>query len=292
MTPRWLALALAAAASAAAGAPAAPPRPVDAVVEQPRPFGHAVGDLLTQRVLLQHDGERFEPATLPPPGRIGAWLERRGARIEHTPDRRPWLVIEYQLINAPQALRTITLPAWELKPREPGPALAVAAWHLSVAPLTPERTFGFSGLGDPLADRAPPLAPVDAMRRRAGLGAGAALLVLLAWAGWWGWRQARARADQPFARAWRELRALDDAAPAAWAALHRAFDRTAGRVTQPATLPALFRRAPHLEPLRADIERFYAQSQALFFGAAEAPPTLSPRALCRALRRIEKRHEP
>jgi hypothetical protein len=38
----------------------------NATVEQPRPFGYVVGDLLAQRVLLELNGRPFEPAALPP----------------------------------------------------------------------------------------------------------------------------------------------------------------------------------------------------------------------------------
>ena len=36
-----------------------------AVVEQPRPFGYVVGDVVTQRVLLEIGGQGFAPAALP-----------------------------------------------------------------------------------------------------------------------------------------------------------------------------------------------------------------------------------
>ncbi len=42
----------------------APPAP-NAIVQQPRPFGYVVGDMLTQSVLLQVEGRGFEPAALP-----------------------------------------------------------------------------------------------------------------------------------------------------------------------------------------------------------------------------------
>jgi mxaA protein len=57
------------------------------------------------------------------------------------------------------------------------------------------------------------------------------------------------------------------------------------------TLPALFERAPHLQALRADIERFFAESSELFFGSGLRASRLSVRTLCRELRRIEQRHE-
>jgi mxaA protein len=73
--------------------------------------------------------------------------------------------------------------------------------------------------------------------------------------------------------------------------LHRAFDATAGRVVQRESLAALFQRAPHLLPRRAQIESFYVASSERFFGAGRPAQTLSIRELCRDLRRLEKRHE-
>jgi mxaA protein len=275
-----------------AQAPPATTRLVNAVVEQPRPFGYTVGDVVTQRVLLQLQDKDFEPAALPRAGRVGVWLERRTPKRETDSDGRRWLIVDYQLINAPQSLRTVTLPGWELKPRGDGPALAIGEWHLTVAPITPRWTNGQSGLVDLLPDRPAPSVDIEPIRRRIVLWSSALIATLIAWLGWLLWRNRRARAEQPFARAWRELHALDESAPAAWQALHRAFDRTAGGTLQMGTLPLLFDRAPHLEPLRPQIEQFYAQSAALFFGAT--PPTaatLSLRTFCRALRRLEKRHE-
>ena len=266
---------------------------IEATVEQPaRSFGHVIGDVVTQRVLLQRDGRDFEPAALPGAGRIGAWLERRAPRIETDADGRRWLVVDHQLINAPDTLRTIRLPAWELKARAGGPALAVGEWQLSVAPLTTRWALASAGLPDLLPDRPAPTIATEPLRRRVAIWTGAALLVLAAWAGWVVRRNRRANAGQPFAHAWRELHSLDPASPQAWRVLHAAFDRTAGRVLQASTLPVLFERAPHLEAMRPQIEQFYARSQALFFGEDDAVPASSLRALCLALRLLEKRHEP
>jgi len=116
-------------------------------------------------------------------------------------------------------------------------------------------------------------------------------VVVAAWLGWLAWRNWRAAAAQPFARALHEMRHLDGTAPEAWRALHRAFDQTAGRVVQTATLPALFERVPQLQSLRPEIEQFFAQSRALFFGGDLPADRMSARALCAQLRRIEKRIE-
>ena len=89
------------------------------------------------------------------------------------------------------------------------------------------------------------------------------------------------------------MRQAADNSPDAWLALHRAFDRTAGRALQASTLPALFKRAPHFAPERAAIEQFYSASNLRFFGVTETRSTgvLELRELAARLRRIEKQHE-
>jgi mxaA protein len=266
--------------------------PPNATVQQPRPFGHVVGDVLTQRVLLQFDGRSFEAAALPSAARLGVWLERRTPRIEASPDGRRWLTVEYQVINAPQALTTVSLPAWELESGSGGMALRIAAWPISIASLTPRDVFAKGELTDLRPDRPAPIIPVEPIRREIEIWCAALVATLAAWFGWFRWRDWRARSTQPFARALREIRRADDTAPEAWLALHRAFDRTAGRVLQSTTLAALFQRAPHFAPLRARVEQFFEQSDERFFGQGLPGAPLSVRKLCSELRRVEKRHEP
>ncbi len=268
-------------------APAAPAGPV-AQVQPPRAWGHSVGDLLTQRVLLAIDGRATGLPRLPDPGRIGVWLERRPARLDTDTDGRRWLVLDYQLINAPQTLTAITVPAFELR-TDDGP-LQVPAWTFSAAPLTPRTAFAGNGLDALQPDRGAPAVDTAPLRHRLLLWSGLTGALLLAWGGWLVWRNVRSARAQPFAQAQRTLRGLKDDAPEAWQALHRAFDRTAGASLQPASLHRLFERAPHFAPLRADIERFYADSAARFFGDGGAAAG-SPRALVRTLARIERRHE-
>jgi mxaA protein len=262
-----------------------------AIVQQPRPFGYVVGDVLTQRVLLQVEERGFEPAALPEAGRLGVWLERRTPRIESSPDGRRWLAVDYQVINAPQALTTVSLPAWELRSRSGATALKIGAWPISVSALTPPQVFAQGGLEELRPDRPAPIVATQAHRRQIVLWSSALAATLAAWLSWFLWRNWRSRSTQPFARALREIRRLDDSAPEAWLALHRAFDRTAGRAMQTATLAALFQQAPHLAPLRPGIEQFFDQSAERFFGAGPPANPLSVRKLCSELRRVEKRHE-
>lgn len=261
-------------------------QPAPAIVEQPRPFGYVVGDLVTQRVLLTTPRQEFEPAALPPVQRVNIWFERRAPRVELAADQRRWLVVEYQIINAPQTLTSIQLPAWELEAG--GAKLQIPAAPISIAPLIANSSSATAGELRP--DREVSSINSAPVRARLLLWSIALGITLAAWLAWMQWRNWRDRRDRPFARALHELQRIDETAPEAWQALHRAFDQTAGRVLQIETLPTLFERAPHLQPRRAEIERFFAQSSERFFGAGLRTDLLSVRALCNDLRRIERRH--
>jgi mxaA protein len=298
----WAAIALAGClplAEARAAAPSVLTEPAT-IIEQPRPFGYVLGDTLTQRILLQSAGNDFDPAALPPVERAGLWFARRSSRIERADDGHRWLVIDYQLINAPQTLMTVNLPSVTVKSKAGHGMLAAPEWPLSIAPLTPRAAFAKGGLQDLRLDHPAPTIPTLALRRRLQIWSVAFALTIVSWLGWWLVRSLRAAANQPFGRALHEIRSTDDGSAAAWLALHRALDRTAGRALQLSTLPALFRQSPQFEPQRNAIEQFYAESNLRFFGVtpatgdrpvAAAPRSLSLRALCTILRRIEKQHE-
>ncbi len=285
-------------------------RAATAIVDQPRRMGYFVGDKVTQRVLLERAGQAVSPVSLPSSGRVSAWFERRAASIQTDTSSHRWLVIEYQILNAPPKLMTVTLPAWSVplersnqpaggKPAadagEPA-ALAIPAASINIAPLSLPGSPTQVGTADLRPDRLPPVIATAPIWRSLEASAGALCLTLIVWLGWVIWRNRRAQATQPFARALREMRAFEDGEPRAWQALHRAFDRTAGRVIQHATLPTLFERAPQLTPARAQIEHFFAQSSLLFFTAPASQGRssaggVSPRTLCAELRQIEKRYE-
>jgi mxaA protein len=256
----------------------------DAIVEQPRPFGYTVGDIVTQRVLLP-DG--FAPSSLPEATRATAWLERRPARLERGPDGRRWLVVDYQVVNAPRTLATVTVPAWQL---DGTPPLRIAAAAIGVAPLT--APVG-AGQAVPLRpDRPAPAIVTRPIQRTLWLWVAALATTLAAWLAYAAWNAWRDRTTLPFGRALRQLHGQADAALASHVALHQAFDRTAGQVVQAGTLAALFARAPWLQASQPQIERFYAQSAALFFGSGLPADAVSPRVLCRQLHRLERRHLP
>ena len=291
-------LAVAALAIAATGSVHAAPPNDDtatnletAIVEQPRPFGYVIGDVFTQRILLRVEGARFEPATIANTERIGAWLERHALRIETMPDGRDWLAVDYQVINAPQELTSVTIPAWKLSSKSGNDTLRIAEWSVGVSPLTQFQAFTIDGPGALRPDRLAPSIATKPIQRQIAIWSGASLLIVLTWLGWFAWRNWRTSRAQPFGRAWREMRRMDGKSPQAWRALHRAFDRVAGQVTQTTTLAILFQKAPRLNPLQTRIETFFEQSSALFFGEGLPANPMSVHKLCAELRRIEKRHE-
>lgn len=266
-----------------------------ATVEQPRAFGHTVGDVLTQRVLLQSGGHDVGSVAPPSVGRIDIWLERRPVRFETDSEGRRWMVIDYQIVNGAQTLTKIALPALSLTSAS-GATLQVAEWAASVGPLTAASAFGEGDLKPLRPDRLAPMLPTAPLRRQLGFALGLLIVTLLAWLGWWLWRTRRESARLPFARAWRQIQRLDaahaDSSPQAWFCVHRALNETAGHVVQPGSLANLFARAPYLQPLGTQLEHFYQHSSERFFTPAAGGDRSYPlHALCRALYRAEKRHQ-
>ena len=263
---------------------------IAALVEQPRPFGYVVGDLIEQRVLLEAANRAVDLVSLPPQVRLGVWLERRPSRIVSDLQGRHWLVVDYQLINAPQGLTTVNLPAWQLSTQS-GQQLNIPQWPISVGPLTGRTVIAQGGLQQLRADRPAPLVSTEPIIHQIEIGTGLLVLTLALWGGWLLWRNWRDALERPFARAAREMRGVDDDAPQAWQALHRAFDRAAGRVVQTSTLGSLFERVSYLEPLRPRIVEFFAQSVEYFFGdPSRARRAVSVQALCNDLRKIERKY--
>jgi mxaA protein len=263
----------------------------EAKVQQPRAFGYVLGDVITQRVLLEAARAPFEVAKVPGSQRVGIWLERRAARVETTVDDKRWLVVEYQLINAPRILTIVTVPPLLLESSDKT-RLLVPEWSISVGPLTPQSSaFDTAGMGELRPDRPAALIDTAPIRRQVWFWLVALAATVAVWIGWTMWRNRQAALNLPFARAWSELRRLDSASPQAWQTLHRAFDRTAGQVMHAETLPLLFDEAPHLQPLRARIEEFFAASSERFFGDAQQSATVSVHALCDELQRLERRYE-
>lgn len=243
-----------------------------ASVEEPRAFGHTIGDVLTQRILLAAGGRDVGTVELPSAGRVDVWLERRVARVERDADGRRWLIVDYQVTNSPRDITKIALPALALK-MAAGDLLRVPEWPASVGPLIPEAGGDAAALRPMQPDRAGPPTPLAPIERRLMLTLALLATTLAAWVAWWIARNRREAARLPFALAWRRMRRLgadEQGADAAWRTLHRALNETAGRVVHAGSMAILFQRAPWLLPLRPQLEQFYRLSEARFFAIGEA----------------------
>lgn len=257
-------------------------------VEAPRPFGHVLGDVVTQRVALDHDGRPLDLPGLPPLERTGNWFERRDARIEHDAAGRRWLVLDYQIINVPEELRAIDLPALDLPTTVDGQRLQTNSLPLTVAPLTPTVVLARAGLEEMRPDADAPHIDTAAQERRLHLALGSAAALAAGWIALLTLRRWRAGRRLPFSRAQREMRQLEAGSSAAWRRLHRALDETAGQVVRGHSLAALLLRAPWLVPMEAELRHFFDASQARFF-AEHSGDDADPAALCARAARLERK---
>lgn len=273
-------------------------------VIEPRTFGYVVGDKIRRELHLRiRSGYRLDESSLPKAGRLDRWLELAPpeVRAEQSGDGRDYrLILTYQILNAPRALETVTIPQHNLRlAGEPHAVTTlVPRLRVTVAPVTSDlaRVSALS-LQE---ERAPGELRVRAQPTRlAWTGAAlAALLLLAAWRR--GFSVMTARRNLPFASALRELKRLRTpaGAPADRAAelkvVHEAVNRTAGRAVFAHNLDELLAARPEFAPVRNDLEELFAASDRLFFDgtAADAPAGGQSAALlrlCRRGRRIERR---
>ncbi len=267
-------------------------------IDAPRAFGHTIGDVMSERVLLVAAGRDVGNVEPPASGRIDLWLERRPARVEADRSGRRWLVLDYQITNAPRSLTQIALPALSLRIGG-GDVLQADAWPISVGPIIADTGIAPTGIAaagsgavgidvseqanEPLAvsgatlamqqDRGVAPLPLAPIKQRIGYALAGLVSTLAGWLAWWLWRNHRDAAQLPFARGWRQMRArCASGAPipadAAWRIVHRALNETAGQVIHRHSLSRLFARAPWLAPMQPQLEQFYERSQAQFFVVA------------------------
>ena len=255
----------------------------------PRTFGYTLGDLIVQQVPLVRDGKDFELESLPPPGRVGRSFWRRAARTVQDAQGRRWLLVEYQILNAPQVLEMWFLPPLQLKGAGAG-VIDVEPWRFSIAPLTPPEAFDAPGLGAMRDDLLPAPVPLAPLVRRARLAAAALGMTLLLWGMALYLRRRSLHNRLPFARALRDLTAMPDDTPQAWRCLQHALNDAAGQVVRSGNVDQLLASAPYLAGERAAIEQFCREASALFFSGAAPVRAASVRALARRLRRLERQY--
>jgi len=299
-----LLLAAAAARTLAATDASAMAADADAIsvqVDDPRAFGHQVGDVLTRRIVVDVPRRlKLDEASLPAPGRVGQSFELRA--VEHR-ERPSWggrhhvLLLRYQVFRAVDQPRVLDLPAFVLRfdgqPRAEEWRIDFAP--VGVAPIAPTEPNPRQGLGM-LRPDAPPFF-IDTRGERLRLAAyatvAAGLLVYLSYVVWgWGWWQRRQR---PFSQALRRVQALHgqpdaEAHRSAWRVAHAALDASAGQVLDASGVDGFVAKFPSYAPLGDDLRWFFGRSHAMFFaGAATSDDDLRRLvALCRHGRAIER----
>lgn len=261
-------------------------------VQQPRPYGYVIGDMLEQRIALQSGGAAFVPATLPRAEPVGVSLWRRAVERETDAAGIEWLVLRYQVVNTPSALAVWELPALELASADPKVSLSVPVWAFSVSPFTRAQAFGKGELTALRVDRNAPVVPLAPLDRRLKIAGAALCFALLLWAAYGWWHYQRSGRHLPFARAVRDLRNLPENSPMAWRRVQHALNDAAGHVVRADTLDALLARAPWLAQERAMLERFCRDSRALFFGRGLPVDATPAHVMAARLRKIERRHAP
>jgi mxaA protein len=274
-------------------------------IVEPRTFGYVVGDKIRREVRLSvRSGYRLDEAGLPKAGRIDRWLEVAApeVRAEPTPDGLDYrLVLTYQVLNAPRAPATLTIPQQDLRlvGRTQAVTTLVPALRVTVAPVTSgieaDRLSGSSLQ----PDRAPAPLPVRAQQTRLAW-TGTALAALLLLAAWrHGLGALDARRNLPFGKAVRELKKLRPgraADPAMLKIVHDAVNTSAGQAVFAHNLDDFLSLHPEFAGLRDDLERLFATSGRVFFGggAEAALPADTASALlklCRLGSTIERRSQ-
>lgn len=274
-------------------------------VTTPREFGYAIGDQVVMRVDFELARDwRLDRDALPKPGRITRWLAlnrvgvSRGLGWSWVPHT---VSLVYQVVNTPDGVLGVGTPPWSLRvlgAHDDLPVI-VPAWGFTIAPITAssERPEGaLPPLRPPLP---PPALDTRASLARVALAAAGALAVAL----WLAYLHLMlpfvSRTRGPFARACREIARIrrreneDVAYQAALAAVHRAFNATAGRVVFEHELDGFFREHPRFETLRKPVAHVFECSTAEFFGDGGGTGAARERLeelleLCRACRDRER----
>ncbi len=248
---------------------------IDAI-EEPRAYGHVIGDLITREIRLALPaGVTLKAEALPRAGRADNWLELHSLQVRAAGSGKTTLRLTYQVVNIAAEVVTTELPALKLALAGAGAAdetIDVPDWPVHLSALTPadavERS-GLEALQPDIAPRreetAPTLGRLAAWAVLALLLAAPLLLARYPQLAFW-------RQRAPFLAAWRDLRRLPgqgDAARHAMTRLHAAFDASAGGTVFAQQLEPLYRARPSLRAASAEIDAFFAASRRVFFAESD-----------------------
>lgn len=248
-----------------------------------RTWGLLLGDEVNVKVDLSGLSEGIDKSSLPQRNqRYGTWLHLK--TIDQTTEE---LVFHYLLVNVPNKNTEIDTPKFDVKQNDEkwlsipstsiiiGPSLAVEG---GVANIKAK------------ADMKPTLISVVETEKQLKLAVIIAVISGLILALWhFGWKT---KNRQPFAQAVHDLSRLQFHAVTpdqAARILHTAFNHTAETVVVYGEIEPMIGQHQWLQPLQAEIEQFYQQSEQHFFArnSQQGPEIDSVRKLAKACRSKE-----
>lgn len=279
-------------------------------IEEPRPFGHFIGDVVTRHVTveLEPGEDRVLPASLPRKGPVAYWLELRDITVDNKTAEggRLSMRLEYQGFYSALQPKVLEIPGFKLRVRSVGGEqsdLMVPAVKVMFSPL---REIVPEEKPDDPADALRPDASATPLRERphrlATLIAAVALGVLsLLLAHRYSVFPFGARRGRPFTRAAREFgRAMvvddvdDDRYRELLLVMHRAIDEAAGRRVLPTDLNEIASSNAAIDEHRDRVEGFFNASKDAFFSgrtsdARESLPATNLKRLMDDLAAAERR---
>jgi hypothetical protein len=241
-----------------------------------REIGYSVGDIARQTIIADiPKGYRFEQSSLPTIGKTSDFIELADAKweFEDTNSTTRYIFeLDWQVFQVLQEIKAYPLKPLNLQFRLDDKIIHanLDSRHVIVSSILPTL------LNAQRLKALPDVEAVDRPTQTLKFCLFVSLLILLASISYLAWYfdflQFRSRSSRPFRVACREIRAIrknkasnQERWLAAMKTLRRASDMSAGFALSKERLDLLFVRNPWLRPLQSDIEKFYADSEKLFF---------------------------
>lgn len=110
-------------------------------LQTPRPFGYVIGDVIHHRIIIELDaGWQLQHQSIPQVSTLNRWLELRSVNLSQQTNEttvRYSLALDYQIFYAPQAVKTLVIPAFKLlaQRNDESIELAIEPWYFTTAPI-------------------------------------------------------------------------------------------------------------------------------------------------------------
>lgn len=266
-----------------------------------RPFGYFVGDLIHARIEVVAPADAaLSPASLPHPGPLTGSLDLRDVNLHEifADGRRLWrLNLTYQNFYVALDARELEIPGFNLAMSTATGVeeISIPAWSVGVSPLREITTKRQERGADYLRPDGASVFVDEAAPRHLAIGAGAGSLLAFALVArdraWPPFRQRKQRVFSALANRFAGRRNMGDSdLGAAIQSVHRALDIANGAILLSDDLPRFLQSHAEFQPLRAELEWFFAMSKRRFFGGGIAPEDLDDEQLAKFVHALAK-HE-